>query len=146
MPKLNRRRFLQVATAAGFAPIVPALPARATIAAPAGLTASQMLWGSLHARAGSMQNLGSLTRSMGISTKATQGIYARVIQNHAVTAHGASSLARVARPAPTPLTATPTTRATSPREIKIDLDRLLDDDISDEIDVTGEETIIQTEV
>ena len=100
MPKLNRRRFLQVFSAAGLAPAMPALAASATTTTAAGLTTSQMLWGSLYAQAGSVQNMGGISRGMGISTTATHSVYTKLIQNHALTAHGASSLTRIARPAP----------------------------------------------
>ncbi len=102
MPKLNRRRFLQVLSAAGLAPAMPAFAASATTTTAAGLTTSQMLWRSLYAQAGSVQNLGGITRGMGISTTATHSVYTKLIQNHALTAHGASQPHPHRTPCPTP--------------------------------------------
>lgn len=130
MPKLNRRRFLQVLSATGLAPAMPAFAASATTTTAAGLTTSQMLWGSLYAQAGSVQNMGGISRGMGISATATHSVYTKLIQNHALTAHGTSSLTRIARPAPPPtMAAAPVSKATAPRQINVDLDRLLGDDI-----------------
>jgi hypothetical protein len=145
MPQLSRRRFLQVASAAGLVPALPAFPASVTAATTRGLTASQMLWASLQARAGSAQNLGRMTQSMGISGEAAKGVYTKLIQNHAVTAHGAASLSRVARPAPMAapagLSTAPTAKVAQTQPIKVDLKRLLSEDVEDHSDqIEGEET------
>ena len=139
MPKLNRRRFLQVFSAAGLAPAMPALAASATTTTAAGLTTSQMLWGSLYAQAGSVQNMGGISRGMGISTTATHSVYTKLFQNHALTAHGASSLVRIARPA------APVSKTTAPRQINVDLNRILGDDIPDKVEVIDQDETSQNE-
>ena len=146
MPKLDRRRFLQVLSAAGLAPAIPAFAASATTTTAAGLTTSQMLWRRLYAQAGSVQNLGEITRGMGISTTATHNVYTKLIQNYALTAHGARRLTHIARPVPPPtMAAAPVSKATAPRQINVDLDRLLGHDISDKVEVIDEDGTCQNE-
>ena len=143
---LNRRRFLQVLSAAGLAPAMPAFAASATTTRAADLTTSQMLWGSLYAQAGSVQKLGGITRGMGFSTTETHSVYTKLIQNHALTAHGASSLTRIARPAPPPtMAAAPVSKARAPRQINVDLDRLLGDDVPDKVEVIDQDETSQNE-
>ena len=125
MTEFNRRRFLQIAGAAGLAPVMPALPARAAVAAPAGSGAAQMLWASLYANAGATPNVTGLARAMGITPHAAQGVYGKLIQNHALTTQAAARLAKT----------------TQSRAIKVDLKKLLADD-----EVTDEDTLDTTEI
>ncbi len=98
MPKLNRRRFLQVATAAGLSPALPAFSGGA--AAGTGTAShSQMLWASLHARAGSPQAFARVTSSMGLTPRAATGVSAKIIQGRVLTAHSAARVNRLANPA-----------------------------------------------
>ena len=100
----------------------------------------------MYAQAGSVQNLGGITRGMGISTKATHSIYTKLIQNHALPAHGARRLTHIARPVPPPtMAAAPISKATAPRQINVDLDRLLGHDISDKVEVIDEDGTSQNE-
>lgn len=126
-------------SAAGLAPAMPAFVASATSTRAADLTTSQMLWGSLYAQAGSVQKLGGITRGMGFSTTETHSVYTKLIQNHALTAHGASSLIRIARPA------APVSKTTAPRQINVDLDRILGDDIPDKVEVIDQDETSQNE-
>jgi uncharacterized protein (DUF1501 family) len=98
MPNLNRRRFLQMTGAAGLAPALPAMPAAAVASGPA--THAQLLWASLHARAGSAAGFADVTRLMGLSSQAAQGVYANVARLNVVTAHAATRLNRVSAPRP----------------------------------------------
>jgi hypothetical protein len=93
MPKLNRRNFLQIVTAASVAPALPALPARAAVASQ-GAVHSKMLWASLSARAGSAAKFAGVARSMGLSTQTAQGVYANVARSQIVAAHRVSRLGR----------------------------------------------------
>lgn len=137
MPQLNRRRFLQMAGAAGLAPAIPALPA----AAPRGATTAQMLWASLYAKAGNAQTANGLASAMGISSEAAQGVYARLVQTQVLTAHSAGLLRHTARPLPTAVPTTPTTNAVKSRSIRVDVKKLLTEDAA-EID----ETPIEVEI
>ena len=93
-----------------------------------------------------MQNLGEITRGMGISTTATHNVYTKLIQNYALTAHGARRLTHIARPVPPPtMAAAPVSKATAPRQINVDLDRLLGHDISDKVEVIDEDGTCQNE-
>lgn len=117
MPQLNRRRFLQAASAAGLIPALPALPAGAAATAPSAMTSAQMLWAKLYANAGNAPNVTGLARAMGISSDAAQGVYAKLIQKNILAAPGVGGLSRAINPVQTGLkpTVTPKTPATSLR-------------------------------
>jgi hypothetical protein len=150
MPELNRRRFLQVVSAAGLAPVMPALPVSA--AAPRGVTTAQMLWASMHARAGSVQNAVGVARSMGIHSTAARGIYTKLAHSGAMAAHGASHLGRVAHARPAPVRPAPTGQAPHARSFQVDMDRVLGRDLentpepfdADDIDEISPNTMPET--
>lgn len=97
MPALNRRRFLQFASAAGLAPMIPTLPARAAVASGAA-TSSQMLWASLIARAGNAKSATDLASAMGIPQKSAQGIFAKLAEKKIVAANLSQTLGHTGRP------------------------------------------------
>lgn len=107
MPKLNRRNFLQFASAAGLAPALPGLAATAApaAAAPAGASSAQMLWASIYARAGTAAGFGQVAGSMGLPPAAAAGVAGQVVQHQALTASVASRVLQTPRPgAISPLT------------------------------------------
>lgn len=116
MTQVNRRQFMQMASAAGLAPALPALNLP-TGPAPHG---AQTLWTSLTTHAGATPTMTGFARAMGMPPAAAKGIYANLMRNHVIAAQ-AAQIARVA----------PQLRAASLPKIKIDLDQLLaeaDDD------------------
>ena len=78
MPSFNRRGFLQLASAAGVAPLLPALPAPA-VAATAKGSISKALWASLYAHSGSASKFVNVAQNMGLPNAAIQGVSARSI-------------------------------------------------------------------
>lgn len=126
MPTLNRRHFLQAASAAGLAPALPAFPAGAA-AATKTVKTSQMLWAGLIARAGNVPNAASLTRTMGISGAAAQRVYAKLVETNMISAYGASTVARAAHPAATSLNASAPANPFNTRSVRANLERLLAD-------------------
>ncbi len=88
MSSFNRRRFLQVAGAAGLAPMLPSLPTRAAVAS-SGATNAQMLWASLYGQAGSAPAFAGLTGQMGLSSTAAQGVYAKLGGTQVLAFHSA---------------------------------------------------------
>lgn len=118
MSKLNRRTFMQVAGAAGLAPLLPALPARATAG---GAASAKMLWASLAARAGNINTFRQVTQSIGLSTSAVEGVYAKLVQTQVLSAHGANALNR---PAPTALRARPIRPAAKTAKLRPDTTKL----------------------
>lgn len=78
MPDFNRRHIMQLASAAGLAPALAALPGRATVAAPAVASHAQLLWASLYARAGSTSGLAQVAQTMGMSAQTAAGMSAKV--------------------------------------------------------------------
>lgn len=102
MPELNRRHFLQMASAASLVPAIPALPASAATA-PSAMTSAQMLWAKLYANAGNAPNVTGLARAMGISSEAAQGVFAKLIRTQVLAAPGATGLSRAMNPVRTGL-------------------------------------------
>jgi len=133
MPSFNRRKFLQVASAAGLAPALPAFSAGSAASA-ANLTAAQKLWISLYANAEKTASLPSLSRSMGISAETAKGVYARLIRTQAIAAQGAVRLAQSPTPtAPSPHGTSETMRQRSvsselPEKIRTNVQKLLTED------------------
>ena len=78
MPSFNRRGFLQLASAAGVAPLLPALSAPA-VAATAKGSISKALWTSLYAHSGSASKFVNVAQNMGLPNAAIQGVSARSI-------------------------------------------------------------------
>lgn len=84
MPDMNRRSFMQLFGAAGLtpmaplAPLVQPAPARAALGA-SGSATSKALWTSLYAKAGSQAEFIGMSRNMGLSNAAIQGVSARSI-------------------------------------------------------------------
>ena len=78
MPSFNRRGFLQLASAAGIAPLLPALPAPA-VAATGKSAISKALWTSLYAQSGSASGFVNVAKGMGLSNSAIQGVSARSV-------------------------------------------------------------------
>lgn len=78
MPSFNRRGFLQLASAAGIAPLLPALPAPA-VAATGKSAISKALWTSLYAQSGSASGFVNIAKGMGLSNSAIQGVSARSV-------------------------------------------------------------------
>jgi len=94
MPKLNRRRLLQMIGAAGLAPALPAVPVGSAV--PRAVTPAQMLWAGMHARAGSGPEFIKVARSIGVAPKAARAIYAKLPAARVLAAHGGAQLARPA--------------------------------------------------
>lgn len=137
MPELNRRRFLQAASAAGLAPLIPALPVQAATVSRSASTA-QMLWASIYARAGTAQNAVGVAQSLGVQGAAAQGVYARAIQSGAMAAHGATRIGRLASARSVPGRIPSPRQAPNPRSMRLDLERLIrtdDDDVRDPVEV-----------
>lgn len=82
MPVLNRRRFLQVASAAGLVPAMPALPAAAP--ATSAYTSAQLMWAKLYAQAGNAPNVQGLARALGVAPDVAKGLYATLSQTKVV--------------------------------------------------------------
>lgn len=78
MPRFNRRGFLQLASAAGVAPLLPALPS-AVAAKAVGSSHAKALWAGIHAKSGSAAKFGTVARNMGLSNAAIQGVSAKSI-------------------------------------------------------------------
>lgn len=76
MVDVNRRGFLQILGATSVAPI---LPANAVKAAAAPTSTSKALWASLYAKASSKAEFIGLSRNLGLSNAAIQGVSARSI-------------------------------------------------------------------
>ena len=89
MVKLNRRSLLHLIGAASLAPALPSIAAPARAATPA-----QMLWASMHARAGSQAKFASVAGSFGVSPTAARGIGAKALGARALAYQGARHLAR----------------------------------------------------
>ena len=78
MPSFNRRGFLQLLSAAGAAPLMPALPAGA-VSASAKTSVSKALWSGIYAKSGSATKFVSVARNMGLPSSAIQGVSARSV-------------------------------------------------------------------
>ncbi len=129
MPHLKRRSFLQMIGAASVAPALPSIPAGATAAARTG-SHSQMLWASVHARAGSAAKCVGVAKSWGISAHAAQGVMAKMGYSTAFAVQGATRLSRS-----TPSVAAPLTRRSGApklraRSLKRNLERFIPEDES----------------
>jgi len=123
MPEFNRRRFLQMASAAGLAPALPALSLPAT-AAPVGTATSRMLWASLSARAGSAARFTGVAQTLGIPSQTAQGVYAKAIQSQVFASQGASGIRQILQPKPP-------TAAPPKSQLSVDIENLLADDLED---------------
>ena len=144
MPELNRRRFLQVVSAAGLAPAIPALPVHAA-AAPRAATTAQMLWASMYARAGSAQNAVGIARSLGVRGAAAQGVYTQLAHSSALAAQGATRLGRVAASRSAPVRMSPVRQAPNPRSSRLDFERLIAQDCDDVSDIAEDDEIEEVE-
>jgi len=78
MPHLNRRRFLHLLSAAGMAPLLPALAPNA-VASAAHASTSKALWAGLYANSGSASKFVRVARNMGLSNATIQGVGARSV-------------------------------------------------------------------
>ena len=96
MPLFNRRRFLQLASAAGFAPALPALPAAAGRVA--GATHAQAMFAKLYAHAGNVPNVQGLARALGVPNAMAKGLYRDLIRSHALSTSGISRLGHTMKP------------------------------------------------
>ena len=135
MPEFNRRRFLQVASAAGLAPALPVLPAAAASVS-GGATSAKMLWASLYARAGSGQGFAGVASGMGLSSQAATGVAAKILPAHVLAAQGGIGAGRAAVTRAGATGAGARTAVTK-RSFRADLERMLSDLIDDEApDVT----------
>jgi len=95
------------------------------------LTNAQKLWVSLYAQAEKTASLPSLTKSMGISAEAAQGVYARLIQTQAIAANTAIRFAQPKVPA-TPIAKAPITApakppAPKPNALDVDVKKIVTD-------------------
>ena len=140
MPKVNRRRFLQVTGAAGLAPLVPALPARAAVAGTA--TTSQMLWASLFARAGNAGSALEVAKSMGVSRSVAKGIFSKLAHANILAAPGAQMLGHVAKSTtPANVVAAAQPAKSAPRRLtRADLRKWLEEPVVDQDSMADEVT------
>jgi hypothetical protein len=147
MPNLNRRNFLQMISAAGLAPALPAF-ATTGVGASSGMSSAQMLWLSMYKRAESASELTSLAKSMGISTEAAQGVYAKLIRTHALAAHSISKVSQTSsQVAPSP-TAPSVSKIAKPHTVSADIKNLVSEKVKvisnlDQEDTQDESDFIQ---
>ena len=95
MPNFNRRGFLYLLSAAGVAPLMPALPARAAAATASG-SVSKALWASIYAKSGSASKFVGVARNMGLSNAAIQGVSARSVGVRVAVAAAANPITHTA--------------------------------------------------
>jgi len=126
MSDLNRRRFLQIAGAAGLAPALPALTATTAVAAPVG-TSSQMLWASLYQRSAALDGVAGVARTMGVSGTAANGVLAKLVEVNVVAAQTAANIAR-AVPTVSAAKPLPSVGAVETPRIKVDVVKFLTED------------------
>ena len=142
MSQINRRLFLQMASATGLAPALSSLPARAAVASGAQST-SQMLWASLGARAGSASNFAGLAGSLGVPPSASYGVYSKITATRMVAAQGAIKAGRsfgpvsVAAKTQAPalgagLKASPLVKTKGKSALRINVRKLLSDALEDD--------------
>jgi len=91
MPKFNRRNFLQITSAAGLVPIMPAMLVQAATVAP--VNAAQMLWAGMLSRANTGPKLAALGQTMGLTGRAAVGISAKLAAAQVIGSETASQIA-----------------------------------------------------
>jgi len=129
LPSFNRRGFLQLLGAAGVAPLVPAIPARAA-ALGGGISTSKALWASLHANAGSTGKFVILAKGMGLSNATIQGVSARSIGVKIALATAPNALTKTG----TPKLGMPTVPKGKPLKIVQNIKRALKREILNDIE------------
>jgi hypothetical protein len=134
MPRLNRRRFMQLTSSAGLAPLLPALPLGAAVP-PTSATSAQMLWASLYARAGNASSAAAVAKSMGVSNATAQGIFTKLAHANILTAPGVRALGHVARSGSGMANAPVTTKPVASKSTKINLRKWLTDQPEEEVEV-----------
>jgi hypothetical protein len=137
MVELKRRSFLQMVGAASLAPALPALPASGGVVAQGGTTA-QLLWASIYKRAGSVQAVAGITRTMGISSTATQGVVGKLLHSNLVVAKSAANTGRAVRAAKSE----PVTQAVQGPRVQFDLEKFLTEEPDVELDVVEAEEAV----
>ena len=91
MTTLNRRHFLQAASAAGLAPALPALPAAAAPAV-AGHSSIQYTWACYYAQMNNACSVTQITSALGVRPEVAQGLIDRMVRQNVITAPGFSGL------------------------------------------------------
>jgi hypothetical protein len=133
MPKFNRRRFLQIASAASFAPALPPISA-GHIAAPAARAPAQLLWAGMYKNAGT-PNVVGIAQTMGINISTMHSVYTKLVQTNVVAANSAIRFAQNARAVPAVMTKAPLTDTARPSSMKVDVVKFLTEDDLDEVDL-----------
>ena len=91
MPELNRRLFLQVASAAGLAPALPASAAPIT-----HHTSAQMMWANLYAQAGNARSAAGLASALNVPLDTAKSLFAGISRTSSIAAR--ATTVRPARP------------------------------------------------
>lgn len=131
MPEFNRRRFLQIAGAAGLAPVVPAFPSAA--ASPA-LTSSQMLWASLCKQNAALE---CAAHTMGVSGAAANGVVTKLVQANVVAVQTAANMTRAVPSTPV-ISKLPSMKAVQAPSVQVDVVKFLTEDRLDEDETVKE--------
>lgn len=139
MSQFNRRIFLQVASAASFAPLIPPLSAGGASASTTR-SAAQMLWAGMYKNAGATPNVAGLAKTMGMNSPAMKGVYSKLVQSNVVAANSAIKFAQTARVAPVGLNVTPSVEAARAPTMKVDVVKFLTEDADGGLDVVDDET------
>jgi len=90
MPNVNRRNFLQMTSAAGLVPMMPAMTMQAATVAPANT--AKMLWAGMLLRANTTSKLVALGQTMGLSGRAAVGISAKLATAQVISSETASQI------------------------------------------------------
>ena len=134
MPQLNRRRFLQGLTAAGFAPALPAMPVAAAPAA-AAHSSIQYTWACYYAQMNNACSVSQITSALGVRPEVAQGLFDRMVTQNVITAPGFSGLS-VSRKRQMMELRSAGVKTTATRPITFDADKLMAEvtrDIDDQL-------------
>ena len=136
MPNLNRRLFLQMTSAAGLAPVLPALPANSAVVARSA-SSSQMLWASLFAKAGNVKSAADVARTVGVPNAVAKNIYTKLTAANIVAIPGSQVLGQASKSAPhvsSAPTTSPAPKIAKSKATKIEMREWLLDDQEDEVE------------
>ena len=90
MPRLNRRNFLQISSAAGLVPVLPPVSMGAAVSYTP--STSQLLWTAMLKRANTAPKLAALSKTMGLSGRAAIGVSTQLAGAKLITSEVANSI------------------------------------------------------